>query len=396
MNKHIVSKAGKFVPPHQYSEIPKSKHENVIIPSTSAPSWGGYFVFDIKDKNIRLHDLILQFNVSALTGYTVASGAPTFLQRYTPAVFWFTRIEITQNGNVIQTIYPGEQFLNQQLFNFDEKRALINAAQGSYSSTAQRVTLAGAASSYYVNLVTYFSQTHQPLYDNKDDVQIRVYMDTLANNAVAPSGGTFTLSAQTPVSTINSANLIVKLTREPSELAAVSKNIIKMKPHHYGFTELRYGSMTVNSGATSANLVLTTITGPVSYLFFTVRPLTGLSGEAAYSYTAISNFAILDASSTNIVGGQNIPSALSLLILNDTWTRSSYTNEVSVGFGTNNNANVYFYSFGADPLSTFDTASFLNNHRFTGNEQLQINFASALGAAVQVDVYAYIESFRSL
>ena len=51
MNKHLVSTSGKLVPQHQYSEMPKLKHENVFIPSTSAPAWGGYFVFDIKDKN---------------------------------------------------------------------------------------------------------------------------------------------------------------------------------------------------------------------------------------------------------------------------------------------------------------------------------------------------------
>ena len=87
MSKHLINKHGKFIPNHQYSNMPLMKHETVIIPSTSAPAWGGYFIFDIREKNVRIHDIAIQFNASSLTGYTVATGAPTFLQRYTPAVF---------------------------------------------------------------------------------------------------------------------------------------------------------------------------------------------------------------------------------------------------------------------------------------------------------------------
>ena len=393
MSKHLINKHGKFIPNHQYSNMPLMKHETVIIPSTSAPAWGGYFIFDIREKNVRIHDIAIQFNASALTGYTVATGAPTFLQRYTPAVFWASRIEIVQNNNVIDTIYPNQQFLMQQLFNPDERRALINAAEGSYSSISQRVTLSSSASSYYVDLSTYFSQTHLALYQSKDDIQVRVYMDTLANNVSPPTGGTFTLSANTPVSTINSANLIVKLSRESPELATISQNLIKTRPHHFPFTELRFGTFVVNAGTANTSIVLTPITGNVSFLLFTVRPTASLTGESAYSYTAISNFAILDGTSTNIVGGQAIPSQLNLLIMANNWIKSSYTNETSVGSGVNTNANVYCYSFGADPITTVENATFLNSVKFSGNEQLQIQFTSSLGASVQVDVYAFVESY---
>jgi hypothetical protein len=392
-HQHVFNKHGKFIPQHQYSDMPQMKHETVIIPSTSAPAWGGYFIFDIREKNVRIHDIAIQFNASALTGYTVATGAPTYLQRYTPAVFWATRIEIVQNNNVIDTIYPNEQFLMQQLFNPDERRALINAAEGSYSSIPQRVTLASSASSYYVDLSTFFSQTHQALYHSKDDIQIRVYMDTLANNAVAPSGGTFTLSSSTPVSTINSANVIVKLSRESAEYASANMHLIRSRAHHFPFTELRFGTFVVNSGTASTSIVLTPITGNVTLLLFTVRPIASISGEGYYNYTAISNFAILDSTSTNIVGGQALPSSLNLLIMANNWFKSSYTNETSAGFGTNNGANVYSFSFGADPISTMESSVFLNSTRFTGNEQLQIQFNGTLGANVQVDVYAFVESY---
>ncbi len=90
------------------------KHESIIIPSTSAPSWGGYFVIDFRERNCILHDITLQFNVSALTDYISTNKTSP---RYTPAYFWFSRIEIVQNNNVIYTIYANQQFISNQLFN---------------------------------------------------------------------------------------------------------------------------------------------------------------------------------------------------------------------------------------------------------------------------------------
>ena len=385
--------SGKMIPSYQYTNMPRMKHESVIIPSTSAPAWGGYFVFDIREKNARIHDVILQFNVSALTGYTVATGSPTFLQRYTPAVYWFTRIELVQSNNIIDTIYPDQQFVLQQLFNPDERRTMLNVAQGSYSSIAQRVTMASTANTYYVDLSTHFSQTHQGLYSNKDDIQIRVYMDSLSNNAVGPSGGTFTLSANSPISTINSSNVIVKLSRESNDVAQAHMNMIKSRPVSYPFTELRYGTFNVNSGTQSANIVLTSITGKVAFLVFSVRSTTSLSGENFWNYLPITNFSILDSSSANIVGGQSIPSTLNLLILDNNWVKSSYVTEIAGSTSTNNNAYVYGYSFSADPYETIQSGSFLNCHTFNGSEQLQILFPTVLASNVQVNVYAYVESY---
>ena len=96
-----------------------------------------------------------------------------------------------------------------QLFHFDEQRSLINLGCGAYNNTTQRATLAAVPNTYYVNLWTYFQQGHIPVLSQKDDLQIRIYMDTLANNAVT---GTAVLTT-VPISTINSANLIAKVTR---------------------------------------------------------------------------------------------------------------------------------------------------------------------------------------
>ncbi len=212
-------------------------------------------------------------------------------------------------------------------------------------------------------------------------------MDSLANNAVT---GTATLTAS-PISTINSANLIARVTRLNSSDITSRLRSISLRPEHYKFNELRYGTFAVNAGVTSTSIVLTPLTGQCNYLFFTMRPTASIIGDGYYSYTALSNYAILDGTSTNIVGGQSIPNTMALLYLGREWSKSSYLSETALST-TNNNANVYIWSFSASCVETAETGVDMNTYRFTGNEQLQITFIGALAASITIDVYAHMAS----
>ena len=87
--------------------------------------------------------------MSSITGLTATTDV-----RYTSAYSWFTRIEIVQNNQVIETIYPEAQFLLNNLFHYEEDRAYVNSAAGHYASVAQRVALAATTSNYYIDLWT--------------------------------------------------------------------------------------------------------------------------------------------------------------------------------------------------------------------------------------------------
>ena len=384
MSNFVINKQGLNVNASQHVNLAPMKHESIIVPSTSAPSWGSYFVIDFRERNCILHDLVLQFQVSALTGYT---GANATSPRYTPAYFWFTRIEIVQNNNVIDTVYANQQFIMNQLYNFDEQRALINIGCGIYNNPTQRATLAATGSTYYVDLWNYFQQGHIPILSQKDDVQIRVYMDSLANNAVI---GTAVLSTG-PTSVINSCNLIAKVTRLQASDVTSRLRSIQARPEHYKFNELRFGTFAINAGVAQTSIVLTPLVGNCNFLIFTIRPTASITGEGYYNYTALSNYAILDGTSTNIVGGQNIPNEMALLLLGRDWSKSSYLAETALST-TNNGANVYIWSFSADSVSTAESGTDMNTYRFSGNEQLQINFTGALAAGVTIDVYAHMAS----
>jgi len=208
LSNRIKHRSGFHLPQSQSVATPSAhKHEIVIIPSTNTPSFGSMFICDIREKNCLIHNLTLQFNVSSITGIT---GAPTSYPNFNPAFCWFQRIEILQNATVIDTIYPEQQFILQQFLNRDEQRSFINQGAGLYSSNPQRYTLASNQSNYYLNLRTYFDQAHIPLYTNSHDIQLCVYMDTLAYQVNIGAG------TGTAVASINSCNVIAKITRMDS------------------------------------------------------------------------------------------------------------------------------------------------------------------------------------
>lgn len=376
-SSRVLTKRGVYVPAHQYAgDYAPKRSETVIIPSTTQPAFGSMFMIDYKELNVLVHDLTLQFNMSAISVMTSAS--------YVPAAFIIDHVDMVMNGAIITTIYPQDQFLQCQLFQPDEKRLVENIASGMYNNATQRQALASSTNFLHLRLRDFFSQSKQiVLLENAHNLQLRVYMQPLANVCI----GTGTATAS-----INYCNLLVKCIRLREEEANMYRNEMSIrKSLNYKFSDVRVQSSVVNAGVTNTSIVLTGITGPVSHLIFIVRPTNALTNAGYFSYSAIANYDILNNAGQNICGGQPISNSQALLILGSNNTVSSYLGETSLG-STNNNANVYIYSFSADCSESANNAVSLGAYNFTSSEQLQITFSSALGSAVQVDVFAYVES----
>jgi hypothetical protein len=355
----------------------KSVYENITIPSTSAPSWGGYFVFDIKEKNIILNKITLDFLVSSITGLT---GSVAGYPNLNPAVFWYTRIEVLVNNNVVNTYYPISQFGRQQHFNTDEDRLKYNTAQGIYNNNTQRALLASTQNHYYVELHCFLNTIKMPILSNSHEIQIRVYMDTLTNQI-----NVSTLTG-TPVCNILASNIICKVERLPSIISNNHLTKITRNPILYNFNELKSAFFTVNSGVSTATVILSQLIGKISHLYFVVRPTSTVENNEFLFYP-ISSFAILDNSSTNIVGGQDVSSSLCLLNYCKDWTLSSYSTE-GVITNASSGAYIYLYSFADNPLDVVNNSRNSGYFQFTGMEQLKINFPSQLTSSVFVEVYA--------
>ena len=390
---------GLNIPEYQSGSSQNVKYETVIIPSTSQVAFGGYSLFDFKEKSCLINEVILQFKVNSLS----AGPEEYYYPNFTPAFHWFQRIEVVQNNQILDTIYPHSNFLQHQLFTTDEERKKINEGAGDYQATRSCwLKTRNRDEFWYVPLWSYFRAGRIPCLYPKDDLQIRLYMGNLSDNitvhhnAAAWPNGVITQ----PTASIT-CNLIVNLTRLGQDLNLFRLQSLNKAPEHYKFLEMRYGttSIPVNTNPNPQfNYVLNSVTGNVVYFLAVVRPALSnnkLPQEKGFTlqpfrYTPILNFSLLDSTSTNISGGQPIPLSLVQHYLSRKWTTSGYFEDVGEeGF---NRASAIMYSFANDPSSCANYGISSGSFKFQGSEQLQIQFASPITQGLTLDIYAFCEA----
>lgn len=360
----------------------------IFLASNTIPAWGSQFNIDIKNYNNLLHNITLCFNLPAITGRT---GDATSYPNYVPANFFVTKIEIKQNNQTVDTLLPPVQHFLTQTQMDDEDRSLINSLQGAYNSAAQRNTMSTVAGqNYYLPLRSFFDVINPPLLSDAHMVTLVVTMASLVD-VICVSGGT-----GTAVSVINSCTAILKVTKIDPIIGQMRlMNMIKT-PEHSFFHTTKTTSMAIASGSTTATLTLNT-TGKIAHIWFTVRPVSGLTQTGIYTYLPISSMSMTDNSQFNITSGGTLSSQVLLALLGSGYNRSSYTSEIAgnanvFGLINNNGSYAYGYSFSTNISKALSLGLCLGSKQFTGQETLTVNFASALGATSQLDVYFLVES----
>ena len=365
------------------------KNEYIVIPSQSAPTFGGQFTIQFNQFNLFLHDIILNFNCSALT--TVTSSGATFATncpRINPIPFWCQKIEIKLGSSVIQTLYDVDLFQYIQLWSQDEQHRLFsNNAMGLYSSALDRYTLSQNTSDYYLPLKCFLNATHIPIVSLGQMITMNIYMQPLANlTTTTLTSGTLTSQSMT----INSCSALCRTTKMTPQIVNDITMTLTKTPTTFFFSDRKYQSFTAQSGINQFTGVLSNIQGRVQALYFIVRPTNGLTGDNEFNYTAISQFEIRDGGSQNIVGGSPIKSSFNQSLQMSAWTKTWYANDSYTGVS---NSYVYLYAFSIDPLVDISTGKPSGGSRqFTGTESLILYFNSALSTSYQIDVYAYVQS----
>ena len=354
------------------------KHETLVIPSTSMPSWGAFHSINLRDKNILLHNYALQFVTSAVSG-TSLSGY------FVPAYFFFTKLEFINANGVSDTIYNTEAFLRTNCLHPDEDRLSMNNSAGNYASVTQRSSLSsqGTTNTFIVSLSSLIDQCRLNLLNNNHNLELRVYMDSMSNVFTTTSGSNAT-------STLLSSSLICKITRLDQSTSLQRLNDMAMKPYDNVFHETCLSSNVVASGLSSCTIVLNQFVGNFSHFIFVCRPTaSATSGVGFYTFTQIQSFALLDSGGTTISG--TISCALASM-LNRDWIESSYNCENSLS-NIDNGANFYIYSHSSDPNHSLKSGLVLGSKTYSGSEQLQITFKSVLTSTMNVDIYGYREAF---
>jgi hypothetical protein len=361
------------------------KHEFITVNSITAPSFGSNFTIRATEKGF-IQDCTICFNVGAVSGYT--GTAVNVAPRFSPTPFWIQKCEIVQSGEVLQTIYPDAQWIRQQLFTKEDDRQVLNASSGIYSSQANRYSMAITTSNYFLPLRSLFNETYLPILTESHAVEFRIWL-----NPVAQLITTTGLTVTTIAAAINSASVILKMTKLPSDALQREIQTIAKIPKHLRFHESRYVNGVALSGTSSYTLPLTNIVGKVSNFFFVVRPTTGLTLDATFSYSDILNFAILDGGSTNVVGGQSITSLYNRTIMSQHWNRSFYMLDA---FNGTSNSFVFQYSWSHNPFDATNNGKSQSFRQFMGSEVLQINWSSALGANMDITAFAMTQAYVEL
>lgn len=363
------------VPTSQAISLPKGyKHETIKVASQATPSWGGWVTFRITQKNISIDRILLEFQVSALTGLTVSASGNV---GYLPTHLWAQRIDIFHGSTLIESIPAKANFLLHQLLvpHSEEKRTMRNLAAGNYASHSVRATKSSATDYWYLPLSSVWSQSSYPLI-GEADLEIRVQLANLADSYSVTSGST---ASGTAVSTFSGANAILIASHLPSSVVNYTRALLTKSPLHFGFQDVSSATYTVSSGVTSTNLVLSSITGFASCFFFVIRSSNPTNANQLTYNTTLTSFEVLSSGSTNIVGGQAILDLQNRLVQCGNWLNTTFTSE---------GAGAYFYSFALDPKEVWDTNGALSGYHFTGSEILKLNFSTSLASAVQVDFYA--------
>jgi hypothetical protein len=363
---------------HQASAIQRGafEHTQLLIPSVSQPSVGGYFVIDFKNKGYKLHNMTLQFNVS--TNKTL-----------NPTWFWIDHIDTVINGQIINTEYDLVNYFRHQLEFSDQERKLINQAAGDYTDITSLGNLWDTSDSVdvYLPLLTIFDQTHLSVITQNHEIQLRIYLKDIHSFLTTSSD----VSGASVV--INSCNLIAKVSQLPTQI--VSSELVAMNKTAKDslFTTVLHQINSAQSGVSNYTATLTSITGSVVLLFFVVRQTDSLQYSAQYNFSnVVKQFEILDSSGRNMVGGSPITARQDLLVLMHKYFPSStFTTE---GFITSGpaNSNVFCYSFSLAPLQALKSGQHLTTAIFKGSEQLKLTFNSSLGSACQIDSYALCEA----
>ena len=348
------------------------KHET----STTVPSLGAYFIIDLKQKQILINQLRLEFNV-------------TSNMILLPSFWWINYIEVMANNTIIDTIYADSLFLYTQYHSNDMERLLINTSTGAYNAPNELHHYWGNNSgdsvtkNVYLNIKSFFEQSGYSLHNQNHEIQLRIYMNS---NITSPdNSGEISYS---PSVVINSCNLIAKVTRiektSQQELIQLTKT-----PKHHIYHSTQRMTQVVQSGVSNTTIVLSALTGQVFMLFFVVRPTSTLS-TVPFAYLKIKNFAINDSSGTNIIGGTVELEERNRLSMAYEWAnQSTFSVEPELGTAL---SYAYCWSFSANTRHAYKTANHYGTQKFQGNEQLLLTFDSSLTSAHQVDIYALVES----
>ena len=406
----VKTPSGHSLPNYQTASVPKGLENSLSqIPALTSPNWGGYFIADLKNKNIEIHNLALSFTASSILNglsYNGSSTPDSSEQPYfAPIYAWIDRVEVVVNNQIIDTLYGLDMFIKNQLFKNDNQRLAVNNAGGNYASVAQRQSKSIVQSEWILDLHSFVNESAYSVLTNSNEIQLRVFMKNLADVYTIPNltsaHGTGASYSGTPSVSLQCSVISEEVNLTKSGLGQSRLSSLQSSSQTQLFHDTRYFLCSIQPTA-SARIILTSITGNVAFLYFVVQT-NAPTGDNAFKFNPIDKFQLLSASNQNIVGGQTISDTNNRKLLGH-WSESSYTSEWAGGSDLagnvrDNGASVYAWAFSADPVSALKNGQALGAYYFQGQETLEITFTSAFAnqsSSASIQVFASTEQMLNV
>ena len=349
-------------------------HTYVNVVSTNQPAWAGYTYIDFNTAGYCIHDVTLQFNLSAITGITASSA---LMQPSLCSAFkFFTNVTVTNNNNVIDSIDSQANYLLSQMYTSYEDVQFLNVASGSPMSQLSRFNMGQTNTTYQVNLKSLFPQVKIECLNGNSFIRIAILLDALTN-LVSQSSLT-----GTPLVTINSVSALFKVTKYSNELVQQKLFQLSKNPLMKTFNSVSYQPFVIQANSSTVTIALSNFVGlNVQYLFFVVRPSTAITKNDGLIFSPIASYNVLSATGESVCGGL-ITSAQALYIYGKSMTLGNIMTDPIYG-------NIYSVFHTSDPISTMvNMGSVYGSRLYLGSEALQINLITTTAVALNVDVYA--------
>ena len=191
----------------------------------------------------------------------------------------------------------------------------------------------------------------------------------------------------TPACIINSISLLIK-TSKYDQITTNNKLLqLSRSPSMKLYNTTAYQPFIANSGSSQSIITLSNfINLNVQFIYFVIRLSSTITKSEGFQFlNNISNYSVLSSSGESLTGSVINPTQ-SLYVYNKTGTCGNFCIDSTYG-------NVFCLFHSIDPVSTImNCGGNYGNRLYSGSESLVINFASALTANCNIDIYASVTS----
>ena len=354
-------------------------HTYVQIMSTNTPTFGSYVYFDLNTSNYCIHEAVIQLNLSSIGG--VSPNAALMLPAFCSAFKFFTSISITNQNNVLDNIDSTYNYVLAQLYTSLEDSTFINTAAGYYNNQLARYNMSSTNSTYQIPIKSFFSQTRPELLNANSSIRVSVLLDNLIN--IINQGSLIGL----PVVSINSASILLKVTKYSNELVQQKLMQLQRVPLMKSYNTMTYQPAVVQSGSTVATISLSNFVGmQIQAIYFIIRSSTQITkNEGLLLTNNLLNYNVISSTGETVCGGVITPQQ-SLYVYNRVNTLGSFSCDGLFG-------NIFTVFHSSDIVSTLvNNGGIYGSRLYNGSEALVLNFTSALASNFNVDIYASCSS----